>query len=86
MKYRFHSEYVDKNVEFFRKRRDEKTKQCKITNMFKKSTQSIEDGQLASYYMFLIVALQGLSHTFGEKTFISVLKRFVEKVIHYKKN
>ena len=34
--------------------------------MFKKFTQSIEDGQLASYYMSLIVAKQGLPHTIGE--------------------
>ena len=52
--------------------------------MFKKSTQSIEGGQLASYYLSIIVAKQGLSHTIGEKTFIPVLKTVVEKVIHYK--
>ena len=53
--------------------------------MFKKSTQSIEDGQLASYFLFLIVAKQGLSHTIGKKkTFIPVLKTVLEKVIHYK--
>ena len=44
-----YSEKVDKNIEFFRKRRDEKTKQCKITKMFKKFTLSIEDGQLAFF-------------------------------------
>ena len=61
---------------FFRKRQDEKTKQYKITNMFKKSTQSIEDGQLAYYYLSLIVAKQELSHTIREKRFIPVLKQF----------
>ena len=66
VKYRFHSKHVDKNIEFLRKRRDKK-KQCKTTKMFKKFTQSIEDGQLASYYMSLIVAKQGLPHTIGEK-------------------
>ena len=48
--------------------------------MFKKSTQSIEDGQLASYYLSLIVAKQGLPHTIGEKTFISFLKTVLETI------
>ena len=53
--------------------------------MFKKSTQSIRDGQLASYYLFLIVAKQGLPHTIGKKkTFIPVLKTVLEKVMRYK--
>ena len=52
--------------------------------MFKKSTQSIDDGQLASYYLSLIIAKQGLPHTIGEKTFIPVLKTVLEKVFHYK--
>ena len=44
--------------------------------MFKISTQSIDDGQLASYYLSLIVPKQGLPHTIGETTFIPVLKSF----------
>ena len=52
--------------------------------MFKKSTQSIEYGQLVSYYLSLIVAKQGLPHTIGDKTFIPVLKTALEKVIHHK--
>ena len=80
-----HSEHKDKDEEFFRKRRDERRrKQRKITNMFKSNTQSIEDGQLASYYLSLIVAKQGLPHTIGEKAFIPVIRTVLEKVIHYK--
>ena len=40
--------------------------------MFKKSTKSVVDGQLASYYLSLIVAKQGLPHTIGKKNFIPV--------------
>ena len=79
-----HSEHLDKDLEFFRKRREERTKQGKITNMFKKSAQSKDDGQLASYYLSLIIAKHGLPHSIGEKTFIPVLKTVLEKVIHYK--
>ena len=80
VQYRFHSEHLVKNVDFFRKHRDEKTKQCKITNIFKKSTLSIEDGQLVSYYLSLIIAKQGLPHTIKDKTFIPVFKTVMEKI------
>ena len=79
-----HSEHLDKGEEFFRKRLDERKKQRKITNLFKRNTQSNEDGQLASYYLSLIVAKQGLPHTIGEKAFIPVIRTVLEKVIHYK--
>ena len=50
-----HSEHLYKDVEFFRKRRNERTKQRKITNIFTISTQRNVDGQLAFYYLSLIV-------------------------------
>ena len=81
---RVHSEHANKDEIFFRKRRDDRIKQRRITNMFKRFTQSIEDGQLASYYMSLISAKQGLPHTIGEKAFIPVIRTVLEKVIHYK--
>ena len=81
-----HPEHQDKDEAFLRKRRDEKMNQPKITSMFKRSTQNIDDGVSASYYLSLIIAKHGLPHIIGEKAFIPAIRPVLDRALHHRNN